>query len=154
VWCITTAKFTSMIERVHSKFSKKLPPSCASKLSFTLTKHRHFHAAFQVFRSFHNFSPSYFQNIFQAFVDKISIVSLFQKLLSWQKKFLILQNSLSSTVVEAAPLTSFKCLYFYCNCLCCLLCVCLLCLHVAYIFCIVIYRAPLKISVSLSGLPV
>ena len=65
VWCPTTAKFTSMIERVHSKFTKRLPPPCASKLSFTLIERRRFHAAIQVFRSIHNFSPSYLQNIFQ-----------------------------------------------------------------------------------------
>ena len=38
VWCSTTTKFTSVIERVHAKFVKKLPPSCAAGLSFTLTE--------------------------------------------------------------------------------------------------------------------
>ena len=36
VWCPTTAKLTAMIERVHSKFVKRLPPS--NRLSFTLTE--------------------------------------------------------------------------------------------------------------------
>jgi len=65
VWCPTTAKFTSMTKRIHSKFIKKLPPSCASKLSFTLTEHRHYHTAIQVFKSVNNCSPSYLQNIFR-----------------------------------------------------------------------------------------
>ena len=30
-----------MIERVHAKLVKKLPPSCAAGLCFTLTEHRH-----------------------------------------------------------------------------------------------------------------
>jgi len=41
VWSPTTAKFTSLLERVQCKFTKKLPPSCASRLSFTLTECRH-----------------------------------------------------------------------------------------------------------------
>jgi len=32
VWSPTTAKFTSLLERVHSKFVKTLPPSCAPLL--------------------------------------------------------------------------------------------------------------------------
>jgi len=46
-------QFTSLLERVHSKFAKKLPPSCAPRLSFTLTERRRFHTAIQVFRSVH-----------------------------------------------------------------------------------------------------
>ena len=36
VWCPTTAKLTAMIERVNSKFVKRLPPS--NRLNFTLTE--------------------------------------------------------------------------------------------------------------------
>ena len=38
VWCPTTAKLTSMIERVHSNFVKKLPLSFRSKFSFSMTE--------------------------------------------------------------------------------------------------------------------
>jgi len=64
IWSPTTSKFISMMERVHSKFTRKLPPSCASKLSFTLIEHRRYHTAIQVFRSVHNYSPPYLLNIF------------------------------------------------------------------------------------------
>ena len=36
VWCPTTAKLTSMTERVHSKFVKRLPVSYRPKFSFAL----------------------------------------------------------------------------------------------------------------------
>ena len=53
-----------MIERVHSKFTKKLPPSCASRLSFTLTERQCYHIAIQVFKSVNNYSSSYLLNVF------------------------------------------------------------------------------------------
>ena len=62
VWCLTTARFTSMIDRVHAKFVKKLPPSCAAGLCFTLTERRRYHTAIQ---SIKNYSPSYLLDIFQ-----------------------------------------------------------------------------------------
>ena len=40
-----------MTERVHSKFVKIIPSSITSRLCFTLTKCRHYHAAIQVFKS-------------------------------------------------------------------------------------------------------
>ena len=69
-WCPTTTKLTSMIERVHSK---KLPLSCASKLSFTVTEGHGYHAAIQVYRSVNDYLPSYYLlNIFQYSKDVIS----------------------------------------------------------------------------------
>ena len=85
VWSPTTAKFTGMSEKVHSKFTKRLPSSCASRLTFTLTECRRYHVAIQIFRSVHNYSPSYLSNIFLLFqrcnVDAMSIVSLCQEFL-------------------------------------------------------------------------
>ena len=43
VWCPTTAKLTSMVERVHSKFVNKLPLSFHFKFSYSLTAHHRFH---------------------------------------------------------------------------------------------------------------
>ena len=52
VWCPTTAKLTSMmIERVHSRFIKRLPVSYRSKFSFTLMERRRFHTAIQIYTS-------------------------------------------------------------------------------------------------------
>jgi len=53
-----------MIERVHAKFVKKLPPSCAAGLSFTLTERRRYHTAIQIFRSIKYCSQSYLLDIF------------------------------------------------------------------------------------------
>ena len=64
VWSPTTVKFTGMLEIVYSKFIKRLPSSCASRLSFTLTERQRYHTAIQIFRSVHNYSPSYLSNIF------------------------------------------------------------------------------------------
>ena len=98
VWSPTTAKFTSLLERVHSKFVKKLPPSCAPRLSFTLTERRHFHTAIQVFRSVHNYSPSYLLNIFhyskditsycRCNINRLFVPRVFSYKL-WQKKLLL-----------------------------------------------------------------
>ena len=64
VWCPTTAKLTSLVERVHSKFLCKLPSSIGSKINSTLTEHRKFHTAVQVFRSLHRQCLSYLRNIY------------------------------------------------------------------------------------------
>jgi len=123
---------------VNSKFTKKLPPSCASKLVFTSTECGHFYAAIHVFRSIHKHSLSYLQNIFQystgfcgrnihrIFVPRVTTNH------GWKSVFFcgtVLWNSLSAAVVEAAMLSSFiiKYWYFikYCNCLCCLFFVCI-----------------------------
>jgi len=44
VWSPTTSKFTSMLERVHSKFTRKLILSCTSKLPFMLTECQRYHS--------------------------------------------------------------------------------------------------------------
>ena len=64
VWCPTTAKLTSLVEKVHSKFLRKLPSSIGSKINPTLTERRRFHTAVQVFRSLHRQCP-YLRNMFQ-----------------------------------------------------------------------------------------
>ena len=61
----TTATFTAMLERVHTKFVKILPSSYHCKFSFTLMEcHRRIHTAVQIFKSIHRKSPSYLHNIF------------------------------------------------------------------------------------------
>ena len=127
VWCPTTARFTSMIERVHAKFVKKLPPSCtcAAGLPFTLTERRHNHTAIQIFQSIKHYSPSYLLDIFQyskdvtgycgrnanrPFVPRVS--TNFDKR-SFFYRGTMLWSSLPSTVVEATTFSSFKYLYFY-----------------------------------------
>ena len=62
VWCPTTAKLTSMIERVHLNFVKKLPLSFRS--NFSMTERCRFYTAVQIFKSLHQSSPSYLHNIF------------------------------------------------------------------------------------------
>ena len=54
VWCPTTAKLTSLVERAHSKFLHKLPSSVGSKINSTLTERCRFHTAVQVFRSLYS----------------------------------------------------------------------------------------------------
>ena len=53
VWNPTTAKLTAMLERVHSKFVNRLPPSFHPKFSYTLTERQRFYKAIQVFKSLH-----------------------------------------------------------------------------------------------------
>ena len=123
VWSPTISKFTSMLERVQYKFTRKLPPSCASKLSFTLTEHQCYHTAIQVFRSV---ATQLFSSIF---VKCFSLLQRCNRLL-WRKTnnlfvprdftnfgirkvpFIAEWNSLPSVVVEAAKLPTFKYLYF------------------------------------------
>ena len=59
VWYPTTAKLTSLIKRVHSKFVNKL--LLATKFSY-LIERRKFHTSIQIFKSImsiHQSSPSY-----------------------------------------------------------------------------------------------
>jgi len=65
VWSPTAAKLNCLIERVHSKFLNKLPPTYCSKFSFTLTERCRYHTVLQVFKSLHQISPPYLHNIFQ-----------------------------------------------------------------------------------------
>ena len=63
-WCPPTAKLTSLVERVHCKFLRRLPSSIGSKINSTLTERHRFHTAVQVFRSLHRQCP-YLHNMFQ-----------------------------------------------------------------------------------------
>ena len=124
VWCPTTAKLTSMIERVHSNFVKKLPLSFCSNFSFSMTERCRFHTAVQIFKSLHQSSPSYLHNIFHYSKDITGHVGrninrLFVPRIrnnfgrrSFYYRGTVLWNSLSQVVVEAASLSSFKKLYF------------------------------------------
>ena len=47
------------IERVHSKFVRKLPSSYHSKFPCTMIERRQFHTAIQIFKSLHRISPYY-----------------------------------------------------------------------------------------------
>ena len=95
VWCPTTAKLTSMTERVHSKFVKRLPVSYRPKFSFTLMERCRFHTAIQIFRSIHQKSPSYLHNIFHFSKDikvAILVVIFVPRVLTyklWEKKVLL-----------------------------------------------------------------
>ena len=120
VWCPTTAKLTAMIEKVHSKFVKSLPPS--NRLSFTLTERRRYHTAKSIRKS----SPSYLQGIFEYSKDvtghvgrntgihRIFVPRVFNNCgkRSFYYRGSVLWNNLSSAVVEAASLSLFKRLYF------------------------------------------
>jgi len=64
IWTASIAKQTCMIERVHSKFVRKLPSSYHSKIPFTLTERRRFRTAVQIFKPLHGISP-YLHDIFQ-----------------------------------------------------------------------------------------
>ena len=75
IWSPSIAKQTCLIERIHSKFINRLPLSHCSKFSFTLTGHRRFHTAVQIFKSLHKLSPPYLRNIFQFFKDVTGRVS-------------------------------------------------------------------------------
>jgi len=115
---------TSLLERVHSKFAKKLPPSCAPRLPFTLTECRRFHTAIQVFRSIHNYSPSYLLNIFHYSKDVTGycghninylfaprVFTNFGKI-SFFYRGTIIWNNFSTKVIEAVKLSTFKYLCF------------------------------------------
>ena len=124
VWCPTTAKLTSMTERVHSKFVKRLAVSYRPKFSFTLMERRRFHTAIQIFRSIHQKSPSYLatsvtffkgyksghigRNVNRLFVPRV--LTNYGKR-SFFYRGTVLWNSLSRTVTDAATLSSFKNLY-------------------------------------------
>ena len=123
-WCPTTAKSTSMIERVHSKYTKRLPPFCASRLSFTLTECRCYRTAIQVCKSVNNYSPSNLLNVFQYSKDvtgycgrNINHLFVPRVATSFCKRSFfyhgtILWNSLALAVVQATTLSSLKYLYF------------------------------------------
>ena len=64
VWSPTTARLNCLIERIHSKFVKKLLLPYHLRLSFTLTEQRRYHTALQVFRSLRQIPPPYLHHIF------------------------------------------------------------------------------------------
>jgi len=151
IWYPTTTKFTSMTERVHSKFIKKLPLSC---VSITLTERRRYHMAIQVFKSVNNCSPSYLQNVFcmwQVIVDTTLIAYLFSELLQtlvkvywgtlyaivWHSELQRLPHCLRSSI--CILITIIADVYLYCVYLCCV---------ILYAVCILyaVHRTSLKIS--------
>ena len=75
VWCPTTAKLTSLIERVHSKLVNRLSLPFRSKFSYSLIERRRFHTSIQIFKSIHQSSPSYLHNIFHFSKDITGHVS-------------------------------------------------------------------------------
>ena len=123
VWCPTTAKFTALIERTHSKFMKKLPALYQSKFSFTLVERRKFHTAIQIFKSIHQKLPSYLHNIFHYSRDITghigrNINRLFVPRVnnnygkrSFYYRGAMIWNSLPSTVTESTNLSKFVRLY-------------------------------------------
>ena len=94
---------------------KRLPPS--TKWFITLTERRRYHTAIQVFKSIHKSASSYLQGVFNYSKDVTghAIVAVELSICAqqlWEEKFYlcgsILWSSLSSTVAEAASLSSFK----------------------------------------------
>ena len=123
VWTPTTAKLTAMLERVHSKFVNRLPPSFRPKFTYTLTERRRFHKAIQIFKSLHCISPTYLHEIFHYSKDVSGYVTrnvnrLFLPRVNTnfgKRSFFYsganLWNSLPRAVTEAVRLSSFKKLY-------------------------------------------
>ena len=117
VWCPTPAKLTAMIEKIHSKFVKRLQSSGRS--SFTLTESWRYHTAIQVYKSICKYSPSYLQGIFQYSRDVTGHVGrnvncLFAPRVSsnhakriFYFRGSVLWNNLRSAVVEAVSLSLF-----------------------------------------------
>ena len=76
VVCLITAKLTSMVERVHSKFVKKLPfLSILYIFSFSFMELCRFHTAVQIFKSLQKQSPPYLHDIFHYSTDLTGHVS-------------------------------------------------------------------------------
>ena len=123
IWTLTTAKLTAMLERVHSKFVNRLPPSFHSKFFYTLTEHQKFYKAIQVFRSLHFISPTYLHKIFSYskdvscyFTRNINCLFLPQVNANFGKNNFFysganLWNSLPRVVTEAVRLSSYNDLF-------------------------------------------
>jgi len=122
-WCPTTTKFTAMLERIHSKFIKRLPSLYCCEFSFTLMERRKFHTAVKIFKSIHQKLPSCLHNIFcysrdvtghighninGFFVPKVN--NNYGKE-SFFYRGTVIWNSLPSTATEATSLSSFMKLY-------------------------------------------
>ena len=123
VWTPTTAKLTAMLERVHSKFVNRLPPSFHPKFSYTLTERRRFYKLIQVFKSLHFISLTYLHKFFlyskvvSGYVTRnINCLLLPRVNTNFGKRSFFysganLWNSLPRVVTEAVHLSSFKKLY-------------------------------------------
>jgi len=114
VWCPTTTKFTSMIERVYtgSCHHHVLPNCHLYWLNVNVSMQPFKFLGLSII-----FSPFYLQNILTGFCGtKYSLSFVKSCYKPWQKKILhrrtVLWKSLSSAVVEATMLSSFKSLYF------------------------------------------
>ena len=68
VWTPTPVQNFKRLERIHSKFNC-IPSSTDFLTCVTLTERCRFHAAIQVFRVLHKFSPPYLSNVFQYAAD-------------------------------------------------------------------------------------
>ena len=122
VWTPSTAKQTCMIERVHSKFVRKLPSSYHSKFPFKLTERRRFHTAAQIFKSLRRISQAYLHDIFHFSwnvtgylcrnVNRLFVPRVFTNYAYGKRNFYyrgtVLRNNLKSTITEAATLLSFR----------------------------------------------
>jgi len=123
IWTPSTAKQTSVIERVHSKFVRKLPSSYHSKFPLTLTERRWFHKAVQIFKSLCRISPPYLHGIFQFSTDvtdhlshnihRLFVPRVFTNYGKRSFYYLgtVLWNNLKSTITEANTLLSI-CNYY------------------------------------------
>ena len=92
--------------------------------TLTLTERRRYHTAIQVYKSIRKSSPSYLQGIFEYSKDvtghvgrninRIFVPRVFNNYgkRSFYYRGSVLWNNLSSAVVEAVSLPSFKKLYF------------------------------------------
>ena len=124
IWSPSTAKQTRMLEIIHSKFVNRLPLPYHSTFSLTLTEHRRFHTAIQIFRYLHRLSPFYLHNIFQFSRDIAGHVSRNINRLFVPRVFTnygkrnffyrgaLLWNTLPFSITGAATLLSFKNYYF------------------------------------------
>ena len=123
IWSPSTAKQTCLVERIHSKFVRRLPSSYHPKFPFTLTERRRFHTAIQIFKSLRRISPPYLHDIFQFSKDVTGHLSrningLFVPRVftnygkrSFYYRGTVLWNSLRSTITGAITLSSFRTCY-------------------------------------------
>ena len=110
VWSPTTARLNRLVERVYSKFIKRLPLSYHLRLSFTLTERHRYHTALQVFKSLCQIYPPYLHNIFHFLKDLSGHISRNLNRLLPPEFLPILEREVSLSrgcVVELFTITSF-----------------------------------------------